>query len=395
MLHDEPIQKIRGQYIKDYRQYLKFTQEQLAELIGVDARSIGAWERGRVNSIRNTNLVELVHALGMPPGLLGLPEYLTPEGAEKMEREARAFLEEGAYLSAQALCASLTPYLTKLVRNGKAAHLPALIRIKHLTGITIATLKNKPDLALHKYMQMAQDTYQLENVDPIALALAHIGQADMYRRLGKFDVAQDLLESVESRFRFAKRSGTEIDIAVLGNCYQLLTRVYLARGEISQSLEALRKAMDLADQMSVLESPWYICFGKCSTMEEAAKTYMLLRQYDKSFEYIAQAKILSRNAAPRWEIPITLTEGESYARASRDVEPPHAKAARNEPEYYERGFKSLLEGYELAKDHNHLRQMQRVQRLTTKWEHEGGISLELAHTLREEMAKIDRTKGNA
>jgi transcriptional regulator with XRE-family HTH domain len=396
MQYDKPIPKIRGQYIKDHRKRLDLTQAQLCERVGVDERTVGMWERGEVTFIRRSNLEQLVDVLRIPPDLLGLPESWTSEGTEEMERQARIFLEDGAYVSVQGICESLLEHFTKLAGNGRAERQQALIphvRIRYMMGMTVATLTNNPKQALRQFMLMEQYALDFENTDPIALALAHMGQADMYRRLAKFDEAQNLLESVEGQLGDAWHSRTGIDVAVLGNCYQFLTRVYLAKGEIIKSLEALKKAEDLASQVSGLESPWYICFCRCSAAEEAAKTYMLLRQYQKSLEYITQAKRLSQSTAPRWEIPITLTEGECYIRASHDVEPLRAKVAYNEPAYYEMGVKALLRGYELAKDHNHLRQMQRVQRLTTKWERKGGLSLELAQTLREEMEKIDRVKG--
>src|SRR5579859_109846 len=109
-----------------------------------------------------------------------------------------------------------------------------------------------------------------------------------------------------------------------------------------------------------METPWYSCFNPCSVAQEQAKSFMLLRQYEKSFAFLQEAKDLSQYAAPRWVIPVTLTEGETYIRAARDVEPLHAKQMHNDA-YYDIGIKQLLKGYELARNHNHLRQTQRVQ----------------------------------
>src|SRR5262249_35691642 len=138
-------------YIKDHRKSLELTQAQLCERVGVDERTIGMWERGEVAFIRRSNLEQLVDVLAIPPDLLGLPESWTSEGAEKMEQQARIFLENGAYVSAQGICESLVAHFTKLAGNGKAERQLALIqhvRIRYLMGMTVATLTNNPKQAL-------------------------------------------------------------------------------------------------------------------------------------------------------------------------------------------------------------------------------------------------------
>ena len=59
-----------GAVIKQARIAKGFTQEQLAEKVGVKKSAVAKWENGRVSEIKRSNLKKLSEALGMNPNQL-------------------------------------------------------------------------------------------------------------------------------------------------------------------------------------------------------------------------------------------------------------------------------------------------------------------------------------
>lgn len=59
-----------GKIIKRARLEKGFTQEQLANMVGVQKSAIAKWENGRVSEIKRSNLKKLAAALGLKPTVL-------------------------------------------------------------------------------------------------------------------------------------------------------------------------------------------------------------------------------------------------------------------------------------------------------------------------------------
>lgn len=59
-----------GLTIKEARLAKGFTQEELAEKVGVKKSAVAKWENGRVSEIKRTNLKKLADALGLGPAQL-------------------------------------------------------------------------------------------------------------------------------------------------------------------------------------------------------------------------------------------------------------------------------------------------------------------------------------
>lgn len=59
-----------GIIIKQARLQKGFTQEVLAEKVGVKKSAVAKWENGRVSEIKRSNLKNLADALGLNPALL-------------------------------------------------------------------------------------------------------------------------------------------------------------------------------------------------------------------------------------------------------------------------------------------------------------------------------------
>ena len=59
-----------GKLIKQARIQRGYTQQKLADLVGVQKSAVAKWENGRVTEIKRTNLIALADALGIEDVLL-------------------------------------------------------------------------------------------------------------------------------------------------------------------------------------------------------------------------------------------------------------------------------------------------------------------------------------
>jgi len=59
-----------GTLIKQARLEKGYTQEELAEKVGVKKSAVAKWENGRVSEIKRSNLKKLSEALGLNPNVL-------------------------------------------------------------------------------------------------------------------------------------------------------------------------------------------------------------------------------------------------------------------------------------------------------------------------------------
>ncbi len=73
-----------GLIIKEARLAKGFTQEELADKVGVKKSAVAKWENGRVSEIKRSNLKNLAEALGLNPNqLLGeMAEKEKPTAAD-------------------------------------------------------------------------------------------------------------------------------------------------------------------------------------------------------------------------------------------------------------------------------------------------------------------------
>lgn len=75
-----------GTLIKEARLQKGYTQEELADLVGVKKSAVAKWENGRVSEIKRSNLKMLAESLGINPNsLLGWSE--TEDTSEKLQKK--------------------------------------------------------------------------------------------------------------------------------------------------------------------------------------------------------------------------------------------------------------------------------------------------------------------
>ena len=74
------MEKNIGSIIKQARLQKGYTQEALAQMVGVQKSAVAKWENGRVSEIKRSNIGSLSEALGVDPVLLlGVPDAIEKE----------------------------------------------------------------------------------------------------------------------------------------------------------------------------------------------------------------------------------------------------------------------------------------------------------------------------
>ena len=89
--------KIVGSYIRDKRTARGWTQEELAERVGVSNKTVSTWENGSFSSIKNDNLDSLSGVLGVSISEIWMGrdmDGLDEETKEQLDRELRSLNEK-------------------------------------------------------------------------------------------------------------------------------------------------------------------------------------------------------------------------------------------------------------------------------------------------------------
>ncbi len=74
------VERNIGSLIKQARLQKGYTQEALAQMVGVQKSAVAKWENGRVSEIKRSNIGSLSEALGIDPVLLlGVPDAIDKE----------------------------------------------------------------------------------------------------------------------------------------------------------------------------------------------------------------------------------------------------------------------------------------------------------------------------
>lgn len=89
------MKKNIGGLIKQARLQKGYTQEALAQMVGVQKSAVAKWENGRVSEIKRSNIGSLSEALGIDPVLLvGVPDVKDKENPS-IEKEKPTVNDDG------------------------------------------------------------------------------------------------------------------------------------------------------------------------------------------------------------------------------------------------------------------------------------------------------------
>jgi transcriptional regulator with XRE-family HTH domain len=278
--------------LKEYRKNHHVTQEELAEELSIDPRTLRLWESGRPPE-NMRELRRISDLLGIEPERLGLATSIyipkTPEQIEEVITHVWSLVEESRLQEAFTIIRRLTHNLQTHITTEDPKLLRSVARAHHAAGYVIseATRASESYEAILQYEQMEAIARTLNDHTLLNIALTY--QGDMYRRLGNHTQAITYLEA-------ARDTTPQADNAAKGNGMQLLGRAYLrvvlaGNAERMKDFErAMAKAEELAYTFDPTTSSTQGHYGPGMVYEEYGRSYTDLGQTHKAMEYLELAQ---------------------------------------------------------------------------------------------------------
>lgn len=295
---------LAGQFLKTYRERHNLTQEQLAEDLKVEPRSLRAWENGE-RQLNNINeLYRIADILGVEPEQLGIASSLyitrTSEEIEEVINHAWELVDASRLVEARAVIEKLAQNLRTQVITEDPKALRSLAHTYHSAGYIVseATPAKESYEAMLYYQQMETISRILKDDTLLNIALTY--QGDMYRRLGNLDKATTFLEA-------ARDTTPNADKAARGNGIQLLARVYLRKDQLGNFERAMGEAEELSYAFDPTTSSTRGHYNPGTIYEEYSRSYADLGRTNKAIEYLKRAE----DTLPKtkfWELLMMTTQ---------------------------------------------------------------------------------------
>lgn len=295
---------LAGQFLKNYREKYDLTQEQLADTLSIEPRTLRAYENGErpLNNLKA--LHRIADRLGVEPEQLGIVGALTvPKTAEEIEealQHAWSLVEESRLREARTSIEYLTQNLRIHITSEEPILLRSFAQIYHAAGYIVseATKANESYEAIHHYQEMEKIAHLLKDDTLLNIALTY--QGDMHRRLGNLEKAAIYLEA-------ARDTTPNADKAALGNGIQLLARVYLRKGDLRTFEQAMRQSEELSHSFDLKTSSTRGHYSLGTVYEEYGRSYADLGMTNKAMEYLTRAQ----ENLPKtkfWELLVTTSK---------------------------------------------------------------------------------------
>lgn len=303
---------LAGQFLKDYRERHKLTQEQLAYDLSMEPRTLRAYENGerQLNNIKE--LHRIADRLGIQPEQLGIAGSIytprTPEEIEEVIQHAWLLVEESRLREARIVIERLIQNVRSQITTEDPALLQSLASAYHSAGYIIseATKAEGSIEAILHYQQMETIARLVKDDTLLNISLTY--QGDMYRRLGNLEKASDYLEA-------AKDTTPRADKAARGNGIQLLARVYFRKGELGNFERAMGETEELSYTFDPAVSSTRGHYNPGTVYEEYGRCYADLGQIPKAIEYLDKAqKDLPQTKF--WELLITTSKAVALVKGN-------------------------------------------------------------------------------
>jgi len=133
---------VGGRFLKSYREKHSLTQEQLAYDLGIEPRTLRAYENGErmLNNVKE--LHRIADRLGVEPEQLGVVGALyvprTPEEIEEVLQRAWSLVEESRLREAKAVIERLAYNLRTQITSESPALLHSLAQTYHAAGYIVS-----------------------------------------------------------------------------------------------------------------------------------------------------------------------------------------------------------------------------------------------------------------
>lgn len=303
-MQGKQLPSFAGQFLKRHRAKHNLTQEQLAEDIIMEPRTLRAYENGERQLTNINELHRIADLLGVNPEDLGLAASLytprTPEEIEKIIDHAWKLTDESRLPEARAVIERLVHNLRTQITTEDPQLLENLAHAYHAAGYIISEATSVPGAyeSLPHYQQMESIARILKNHTLLNTALTY--QGDMYRRLGNLEKATTYLEA-------ARDTTPQADKSARGNGLQLLARVYFKKDELGKFERAMEEAEKLSYAFDPEASSTRGHYSPSSVYEDYALKYGDLRRTQLAIEYLQKAKAHSPQTK-FWELLLMTSE---------------------------------------------------------------------------------------
>lgn len=287
-----PVQKsdlhipLVSRTLKDYRKIHGMTQEHLAEVLGIDPRTLRMWEKEHPpESVRE--LRRISDLLGIEPERLGLVASLyVPKTAEQVEEvvdRVWSLMDEVRVSEALAIIEHLVQDLRTQITSEDPLLLRSFAHALHIAGY-VASMQARTSevpLAIAHYHELESVARSINDATLLNIALAY--QGDMYRRLGDMQKAIPYLEA-------ARDTTPGANSAARGNGLQLLGRSFMLKRDMYGFERAMAEAEELASNIDPATNSIHGHFNPGTIYEEYAKSYAAMGKTQKALEYVKRAK---------------------------------------------------------------------------------------------------------
>ncbi len=236
--------------------------------------------------------------------------------------------------------------IKKIERGGRPL-LTVLAHAYHVAGY-VASMSSRD----HETLAVIQYFQEMENIastlhDNTLFVIALTYKGDTYRRRG------DLTEAMIN-LKAAYTHTPQTDVAALGNCAQLLARVYFQVGDLENAERMMAEAEKIAHSIDPIQNRLHgqYCLG--TVYIDYARCYIRQGQTQKALDYFHQAETLLPST-PHWSTLLTATQGILLVR-SGDIQ---------------NGMTYILKALQLGQEHGNKRLIDHFYTLQSYLEQKG------------------------
>ncbi|GCE18948.1 helix-turn-helix domain-containing protein [Dictyobacter kobayashii] len=329
-----------AQVVREYRDKYTLTQEQLANDLSIDVRTLRRWESGDTLLHDVRELRRIATLLGAEPERLGIAKstytILTVDQIDAVLHHVWELIHVARSYEANNLIERLLQDLNTQIVTENPVLLQKLAQALHLAGYvkSVITRANEASYSLNYYREMERVSRLIRNDTLLNIALTYEG--DMYCRGGDIQKGITYLEA-------ARDTTPKADVAARGNGIQLLGRAYLRAGRIDDFENVMALAEELSYQVDPQQSSTCGQYSPGTVYEEYGRSYTHLGDMQKAMEYLDKAE-KSLEPTKHWEILI------KTARAMALVRGGEIKS----------GAELAVESIEQCREHGTIRLMERI-----------------------------------
>ncbi len=276
-----PPSNLRNE-LRTYRNEHDLTQEQLSELLEVEARTLRRWENGETLVSDVYELNRIADCLGIPHERLGIvpPITVSREDLETGMQHSWELIQAGYISEARKVAETLVRRSQLSPLWEKKENLFVLARLyyaaAHATNLSVRT--EDVDQAIYHYKQM--EYFARASGDPSLMNTALVYLGDMYRRKGDVQRAIDYLEGAQTI--------PLLSPSALGNNLQLLARAYLRAERLQEFDTALKQSEAIAQEITQVDPEMQ--YHLTHVYEEYAKSFVALGKMQQALDAVELAE---------------------------------------------------------------------------------------------------------